>query len=138
MNATAKQKRIVHALLAKRGLMDMKAELVMVHTSGRTKHSSEMTRQEIARLINTLQDGFADQKPFEADRRMRRRILSLCYSLGWTRADQTQQKMVLDTDRLDAWMVKYSYKHKPLADYRHHELPLLVTQFEKFVKSTLV
>ncbi|MBK9292586.1 MAG: hypothetical protein IPM52_13320 [Bacteroidetes bacterium] len=138
MNANAKQKRILHALLAKRGLMDMKAELVLTHTGGRTQRSSQMSQQEIAGLINSLQQGFADQQPYEAAKRMKRRIYSLCYSLGWTVPDHQAARLVVDNARLDGWMLKYGYLHKPLRHYKSAELPKLLTQFERFVKSTLL
>lgn len=138
MNASAKQKRILHALLAKRGLMDMKAELVDKYTGGRTQSSSQMSKQEIATLIDSLQQGYPDQQPYEAARRMKRRIYSLCYSLGWTVPDPQTGRLVVDNARLDGWMLKYGYLHKPLRQYKPAELPKLLTQFERFVKSTLL
>jgi hypothetical protein len=68
---------------------------------------------------------------------MRRRILSICYSIGWTQFDDDKKKMVVNMDKLNAWLLKYGYLHKPLNKYSRQELPLLVTQFEKLETTVL-
>lgn len=66
--------------------------------------------------------------------KQRRYILSMCYKMGWTvtktsltgRGTYTEP----DYERLNNWMLKYSYLHKPLNEYAYKELSRLVTQFK--------
>lgn len=130
---------MLHAILAKRGMMDVKQQIVSDSTGGRTEHSSDMQIGEITDLLTRLNKGAeirlsADQ---EAGNRMRRRMLSMCYTLGWTKLNIRQFKQTVDLDRLNAWCEKYGYLHKPLNAYTYDELPALVSQFEKFLKSEL-
>ncbi|MBW7848359.1 MAG: hypothetical protein H3C41_09800 [Bacteroidales bacterium] len=140
MEATKQQLKVFHAILAKRGLMDMKPIIVSDESSGRTEHASQLTVHEMAALIKRLQVNhelrFDTVKT--AENRMRRRILSLCYSLGWTRYDEQKRMQTADMERLEAWLQKYGYLHKKkLNDYAYNELVKLVTQFEMFTKSEL-
>jgi hypothetical protein len=118
--------------------MDMKAELVQIHTAGRTQSCSQMSEHEIETLIGSLQHDINDQQNRVPAQRMRRRIFSLCYSLGWTVEDNTAARLVVDRTRLEGWLLKYGYLHKPLTAYKPNELPKLLTQFERFVQSTLL
>jgi hypothetical protein len=70
--------------------------------------------------------------------KMRRRILSLCHTLGWNVWDHHSQKHVVDWERLNSWMLKYGYLHKPLNRYSYFELGKLVTQFENMVSTSIV
>ncbi len=140
MKANKQQIRIFHAILVNRGLMEMKRELVSDQSSGRTEHTTELDVHELQALINRLTD---KSKPValntdrEAGNRMRRRILSLCYTLGWTVMNTQTGKNNVDWEHLEQWMLKYSYLHKSLHDYTNAELPKLVTQFEKFAKTEI-
>jgi len=68
---------------------------------------------------------------------MRRRIISMCYSLGWTTYNTTTKRTVVDMTRLEGWMMNYSYQHKPMSSYTLDELPKLVSQFEAMLKTVL-
>lgn len=139
LHATKNQIKMLHAILAKRGMMDMKQQLVSEASDGRTEHSTELRYGEITKLLTHLNQGAevrlsADK---EAGNKMRRRILSMCYSAGWTRFDVKQMKQAADLARLDSWCIKYGYLHKHFNDYTYAELPKLVTQFENYLKSEL-
>ncbi|MBS4057780.1 MAG: hypothetical protein KGZ82_10730 [Bacteroidales bacterium] len=129
--------RCFHAALAKRGIMDMKPLLVSQASDGRTEHCGELTLDEMQRLLRLASPGSQVQVSVdvEAGNRMRRRILSLCYTIGWTSYSATQRRAVVDMARLDEWMVSYSYGHKPMQDYTIDELPRLVSQFELMTKT---
>jgi len=139
LKATKRQIKMLHAILARRGMMDMKQQLVSDASDGRTDHSTELRYGEITKLLTHLNQGVemrlsADK---EAGNKMRRRILSMCYSAGWTRFSVKDMKQAVDLARLDNWCIKYSYLNKPLNDYNYNELPKLVSQFENYLKSEL-
>lgn len=138
MNATREQLRAFRGSLNSHNLQDMKDELVLQFTSGRTTHSSEMSIQEMRSLISHIEGTNLDSTNNVRADQMRRRILSMCYSLGWTSFDSISGANKVDMERLDNWMRKYSYKHKELAKYDYYELTRLVTQFENMLKSTYV
>jgi hypothetical protein len=140
MEATKGQLRIFHAILAKRGIADMKSQLVSSQSDGRTEHASELTVTELSNLIKRLQlePEIRFDSAKEAENRMRRRILSLCYSIGWTILNREKSKQEVDWAKLNAWLVKYGYLHKLLNEYNYHELTKLVTQFENFTKTEML
>ena len=140
MEATKGQIRVFYSILAKRGLTEMKPHLVSSQSDGRTEHASQLTVSEMSALINRLQ--LAPELRFDttktAENRMRRRILSLCYSIGWTTFNRVKGKHEPDWKRLEAWLTKYGYLHKArLNDYTYNELTKLVTQFENFAKTEM-
>ena len=103
-----------------------------------------LTKEEIELILYTA-DSFKEAKnesqpkPGSVQKmdRMRKRILSMCYSIGWTRYNPEKRRQEVDMDRLEAWLLKYGYLHKPLNDYTYMELPALVTQAERLLLSTL-
>lgn len=108
---------------------DLKEELVMRFTNGRTPRSSEMDVRECQALINYLQALVNKTFNDPADR-MRKKILSICHEMGWELPNGK-----IDWDRLNGYLTKYGYLHKELNDYTNDELPTLVTQFENLLKS---
>jgi hypothetical protein len=117
--------------------MDMKPLLVSEASGGRTEHCTELTLDEMQQLLRSVSHGTPVQVSIdvEAGNRMRRRILSLCYTIGWTQYSPAQQRTVVDMQRLESWMLNYSYAHKPLRNYTAEELPRLVSQFESMTKT---
>ena len=95
----------------------------------------------LSHLDNRLKEARSDSRPhklsFQRMDRMRKRILSICYSIGWTRFNIEKRRHEVDMERLEAWLLKYGYLHKPLNDYTYMELPELVTQAERVLLSTL-
>jgi hypothetical protein len=139
MKATKSQIKVLHAVLIRRGLMDMKPALVSDQSEGRTEHSSDLKYNEMKDLIDRLNKGYEikTRTDKEASNKMRRRILSLCFNLGWTRYSIIRLKQEVDYARLHAWMMKYGYLHKAMNEYTYDELTKLVTQFESFTKTQL-
>lgn len=138
--ATKKQLKVFYTILSLRGLAEMKAQIVSSHSDGRTEHASELAPSEMKALIDKMQlnPTLRFDSTQEAENRMRRRILSLCYTLGWTTLNPRKGAQGIDWTRLEAWLIKYGYLHKArLNDYTYNELPKLVTQFENFVKTEL-
>ncbi len=119
---------------------DQKADLVNRFTEGRTNSSREMTDEEITKAIEYIEfmiGGMEPSEDFKRGDRMRKRIMSLCHQYGYTRYDEKKRKNVVDLDRLESWMIKYSYLHKSLNKYKYKELPRLVVQFQNVVYSYL-
>ncbi|MDZ4212788.1 MAG: hypothetical protein U1C59_13850 [Methylotenera sp.] len=137
MNATREQIKAFRASLASRKLQDMKDELVLQFSGERTTHSTELTITEMRQLLTHLNGEPDDRLQKEKENRQRRRIMSMCYTLGWTKYDDNIKREVVDFARLDAWVDKYGYLKKPMMKYDYRELPKLVTQFENMLKSTL-
>lgn len=141
MNHTIQNHRKLYALLNQANKMSHRHDLVYSYSHGRTTNSAELSDLEIAELIRKLENEQQD-KPTHSTAtrngdRMRKRILSMCYTIGWTIYDDYNKKVVVDMERLNNWMRKYSYKHKPLNEYRYNELRDLVSQFEKLQKTEL-
>lgn len=138
MDATREQLRAFRGALSRHNLQDMKDDLVLQFTSNRTTHSSKMSMQEMRALLLHLEGNNNNNDTSERANQMRRRILSMCYSLGWTKFDNEKGDNAVDMERLESWLKKYSYKHKELIKYDYWELPRLITQFENMLKSTFV
>lgn len=134
--ATIKQKATIATMCQKLGLdKEMKKQLVNDISYGRTTTSKELTIEEAQTLIlhlirtNRANDGGKRDK-------MVGKIFYYAHELGWTKTNK-QGRRVADGQRVDEWMVKYSYLHKKLNRYTFEELPKLVSQVEAFYKSTL-
>lgn len=142
---TTQQIRYLYFLLDQLGIRHMKSDLVTQASEGRTESARELKNLEMIDLLNHLgnklkeakQDNRPHNQSFQHLGRMRKRILSICYSIGWTRYDPDKRRHQVDHDRLQAWLIKYGYLHKSLNDYTYLELPTLVTQMERLLKSTL-
>lgn len=142
---TSQQIRHLYFLLDQLGIRHLKSDLVMDASGGRTESARELNNIEMNDLLRHLDEKLkgarSDSRPhkqaYEKMDRMRKRILSICYSIGWTRLSIERKRHEVDMDRLEAWLLKYGYLHKPLNDYTYLELPALVTQAERLLLSTL-
>lgn len=142
---THQQIRRLYFLLDQLGIRHLKNDLVMDASDGRTERARELKNIEMNELLshldNMLKEVRSDSRPhklsFQRMDRMRKRILSICYSIGWTRFNIQKRRHEVDMERLEAWLLKYGYLHKPLNDYTYMELPALVTQAERVLLSTL-
>lgn len=138
----AKHSRL-YGLLNKKQMMEQRHQLFRSYSKGRTDDSRELSELEVDELIRFLevysvggmQSGHKNN--FEKGDKMRKRILSLCYEYGWTYYSNAKKRNVADYNKLNKWMLKSSYLHKPLNQYAYAELPKLVTQFENVVKTFL-
>lgn len=113
----------IHATLAYRGLMDMKAELVTDFSNGRCQSMKDMQLSELTELLRHLNSG--NEAPPTRGDRQRKRIISMAHQMGWQVDGQKA-----DMKRINEWCVKYGKWHKPLNDHTTLELNELVTQFE--------
>lgn len=128
MIRNTKQNKQLHALVGKLFIPDdVKRMLVYDFTKGRETSSSKMTMEECQALINFLNS----KKKQYADKsdNMRKKILSICHEMQWAVNGQ------IDWKRLNEFLNKSGYLHKPLNHYTLSELPKLVTQFENLLKS---
>ena len=122
--ATKPQISYFHGLTRKEEMKTERANLVMEYSGYRTDDPKEMTVKEMAELISDLKDQGESSK-------QRKKIFSLAHQAGWTKGNRP------DYERINGWMLKYSYLHKDLNAYTLDELPKLITQFEKMVASQL-
>jgi hypothetical protein len=127
---TPDQLKAIHTLLNKQGLKDEKDNIVSGFTAGRTTSSRAMHYDEAAALIGHLKQ--LDPEQASSDK-MRNKILSQAHEMGW-RIQGTDR---IDMDHVNNWMLSKSYLKKKLDDYKHNELPKLVSQFEEVYKSYL-
>lgn len=120
----------IHALLNKLHLTAKKEEILRIFSNCRTGSCKELSSYEANAIILHLKS--LDPEEVGAEK-MRRKIISMAHEMGW-RIPGTRKA---DMQRIDAWMVKSSYLHKKINQYRYAELPKLVTQFEAVYKSFL-
>lgn len=137
MKRTANQSKIIYALLAKENLMHHKEDFALSYSDGRTTSTSELTFDEANNLIGYLQQG---QKAYtstvDSAVKIRRKIFHYCYLLGWAVYDKKAKREYVDYQKLDAWMLQYSYMKKKFREYKVSELPKLMQQFEQMFKAT--
>lgn len=91
-----------------------------------------MGTEEAQAFINTLkamkqgEEGkHKKQRNYESENKQRRKILAICYELGWTVDGR------LDFERIDNFCVKRGSFKKKLNEHSGSELTKLVSQFEK-------
>ena len=145
MNHSLQRHRRLYSLFRETGTEKYRHDLVFSFANGRTENSADLTDLEAQALIKHLEEQLGpgavgshtkSQTIFEGQK-MRRRILSLCYTMGLTTWNKDKSKSEVDFERLNSWMKHYSYLHKPLNDYSYKELQRLVKQFEHVAKETL-
>jgi hypothetical protein len=143
MKHTIGRHRRLYGLFHETGTEKFRQDLVFSFSHGRTDSSSELSDLECDELIHHLEKmtrkehgptlSGVDYK----GQQQRRRILSLCYNIGWVKWNQGKGKHEIDWERLKGWMQKYGYLHKPMNDYTYTELQRLVKQFENMATAVL-
>ena len=143
MNHTIGRHRRLYGLFHETGTEKYRRDLVNSFTDGRTSNSSELSDLEADELIKHLEQMTRkEHAPTRSGvdykgQQMRRRILSLCYIIGWVKFNEIRLTHEIDWPRLNSWMIKYGYLHKPMNDYAYTELQRLVNQFENMAESVL-
>ena len=141
MNHSLELHRKLYLLLRDTGNMDDRHEFVLEHTNGRTKKSQDMSTGEIVELIRNLEafqcGSNLPQNDFQKGDKMRKRVLSLFHQYGYTKYSHQKKRLIIDFEKLDGWMLKYSYLHKKLNKYKYNELPKLVKQVEFMLEKYL-
>lgn len=126
--ATKGQVACIRTMLAKLHLAADKEAIIAGASQQRTTSTRELSTAEATLLIRWLKS----QDPEEVSaEKMRKKIISQARGMGWVANGKA------DMQRLDAWMMKSSYLHKKINQYRYPELPKLVTQFERVYLSFL-
>jgi len=126
--ATKGQVACIRTMLAKLHLAADKEAIIAGASQQRTTSTRELSTTEATLLIRWLKS----QDPEEVSaEKMRKKIISQARGMGWVANGKA------DMQRLDAWMMKSSYLHKKINQYRYPELPKLVTQFERVYLSFL-
>lgn len=140
---TNAQNSRLHALLSKLGIMDQKADLCHQYSGGRTKSSSQLSRNECQMLINFLKQQQPKKHTDTADK-LRKRILSVCHQLGWYQRDKNfnivlnqKNKPILDIRRIDQFCVQRGKYKKPLNNHNVEELRKLVAQFDQLLYNSV-
>lgn len=121
---------MLHSLLSRTGLMQMKAELVYGYSGNRTSSSKELTMMEAAALISYLKGLPNEQAQCQL---MRRKIIAKAHKMRWEKNGKA------DMQRIENWCLQYGGFKKRLNDHTYNELVQLVTRFDnmyrKFVAS---
>ena len=122
--ATSSQLKYFYFLTRKEELKTERETLVFTYSEGVTSDPKLLTVPQMGELIAHLVDeGKSNQQ--------RKKIYSLFRQMGWEKSDRP------DYERINSWMLKYSYLKKQLIKYSLEELPRLVSQVEKMTDSEL-
>jgi len=125
------QHRLVHLLLTRQQLMPQKESIVASFSNGRTTSVRQLSQGERSQLIRWLKANDDTERSAE---KMRRKIMHLAHEMNITKKNALGRS-VADVQRIDEWMLKYSYLKKKLNAYTLSELPKLVSQYEAVYKS---
>jgi len=135
---TAAQRNAIFALLHSLHLLDVRAEIVLTHTEGRTASITKLTQAEAGAIIDYLKTAQNRAAPSAIDRQ-RRKLIAQFHTLGWHKINaETGQaetlpdgRRKLNYERIDAWLIKHTPAHKPLNQMDAHELQTAVTIAQK-------
>lgn len=120
MQRSQKQNKILHMLISKIGMPeDLKREMIISFTNGRTANSSDMNYHECQQMINKLKSLFQD----EADKK-RKKVISNLIQAGFIKDGKA------DMHRINAWCQKQAFK-KDLNGHSMIELSKLIYAAEK-------
>jgi hypothetical protein len=131
---TNSQIQIIQTLITKTGNRDIKEEIILGFTEGRSKSIKDLSEKATKDLIKHLKELDPDERSADT---MRKKIISMAHELNWRLPLEAGKAPRVDMRRLDAWLQKYSYLHKKLDSYTYDELPKLVTQFESVYQKFL-
>lgn len=129
--ASAKQKQVFYAILANKGILDQKENLVWGASNMRTQRCSELNYNEMKELLEKLQDpNPKSQAPSPKSQQeqsmdtMRKKIISNFRKMGYEKDGKA------DMYRINGWCLNYGHAHKLMNNYSYEELVKLVTQAE--------
>jgi hypothetical protein len=125
--ATKGQISKIHVLLNQKGVKDHKAEIVFIHSNGRTESTKELSTNEARQLIIHL----AGDDPNE---KLKGIILSLAYQAGIIYGDTPDDKK-MNMAKLDLFLKERGAVKMPLKDMHYKELVKTHRQFEAIVKN---
>ena len=120
--------------IGKRGDEDYRKSLCLSVSNDRTDSFKDLTMDEVRQLRSHLSElaRRVPDDPIEASmQKQRKKIFSMFHEMGWTAASGLP-----DYKRINGWLDKYGYLHKPLNSYTRDQLPALVTQVENLLKTS--
>lgn len=122
---TPAQLKMIHTLLSKQGLSDMKSDLVFSFSDGRTQSSRELTLIEAKNFIQYLKDT-------DACSYIIKRIYHLGYLAGIIYGETAEDK-AMNTAKLNMFCKERGAVKKPLHQQTVKELKRTVKQFEAII-----
>ena len=126
MTITKGQWKRLHTLLNMRGLLESKREFIYQFTCGRTTSSREMTTEEAAALIRSLDVA-------ESVRRMRKKVWAMAFEAGIIYGN-TEADFRMNVAKLNQFLTTRGTVKKPLLKQSYHELIRTVSQMEKIAQ----
>jgi len=136
---TTAQIRALQAIIARRGLFNLKDDMILEASNQRTTHISQLSRDEARSLIGALNTNtLAITADAASVQKMCSKIIAIAHKLEWIKkvavveGDKVKEKN--DYSILDKWMKESSYLKKELRKYTLSELPKLVAQVESIYK----
>jgi len=132
------QIKAIYAMIARHKLD--KEDVIWRATEGRTSHVSDLTWYEAKDILQAFQfkpgPDDTDRAKWHKANVMRRKIISCCYTMN-----MTKYAGKIDMDKVNDLIKNKGYlKNKGkvlLNDYTVDELPILVTQIDKFMSHYL-
>lgn len=121
---TRQQKTLFYTLISNNGLREMKDDLVLQYSEGRTSHVSELSQSEFQALIKTLQSS-------DPTVRMRRKLFAIAYSLGWLVKDADEAERKVNTAALNLFFKHKGVVKKEVGKMNRAELARAISQLEK-------
>lgn len=138
MNHSLQLHRKLYSIYKEKGLTDNRREIVYNFTNGKTDNSSDLSTNEISKLIESLGNFKIDGiKPQKKPSKTVNKLFALCYDYGWKIFDKEKDKFVVNVEALNNWLVKYGKFHKTLKEHSSYELGIVTSQFEKVVNNLL-
>jgi hypothetical protein len=133
---TTGQNRRLYQLLNQTGQIKYKAELVSSYSAKKSTSSRDLTPNEARELIAHLErqaNKLELQQQPKPSEKMRRKIFSLCWDMGFCQEANTKE----ENSKIVKGLVERLgvLKPKALNQYTEQELPKLVTQFEQMKRN---
>lgn len=125
---TPAQLKMIHTLLSKQGLSDMKSDLVFSFSDGRTESSRELTLMEAKKLIQYLKDT-------DTCSDIIKRIWHLGYLAGIIYGDTAEDK-AMNAAKLNMFCKERGTVKKPLHQQSVKELNRTIKQFEAIISKS--
>jgi hypothetical protein len=112
---------------------DARESIVEAITSGRTKSTRDLNKDEARKFINHLQ-GLVNRITVDPSDRMRKTIIAIAHNMGWQILDCSLQQKP-NMDRINNWCCTHGKFKKALNAHTYDELVELVTQFKQVERS---
>lgn len=123
----------INTIISKRGLKELKKQMLLDASNGRTDSSKQLTGEEAAILLQYL--NAEKNKTQESIDLMIRKLFAMAYDLRWiekkVEVTSTGIQSKKDFSTVYDWVKKFGYLSKDLKEYKQNELPKLISQFEQ-------